>query len=84
MPTLRALLNAETDPMDAEHHALMTKTQELIETTRREILQLRQEIQAAWDTIDRSQRLLSRTEPSSQSARVSRPKPLNSVRSGLM
>jgi hypothetical protein len=48
--------------MDSEHHDLMTKTRALIETTRREISQLREEIQSAWNTIDRSQRLLSRTE----------------------
>jgi len=50
--------------MDSEHHALLIKTRALIETTRHEISQLREEIQSAWNTIDRSQRLLSRTEPS--------------------
>jgi hypothetical protein len=50
--------------MDSEHHALLIKTRALIETTRHEILQLREEIASAWNTIDRSQRLLSRTEPS--------------------
>jgi hypothetical protein len=50
--------------MDSEHHTLLIKTRALIETTRYEILQLREEIQSAWNTIDRSQRLLSRTEPS--------------------
>jgi hypothetical protein len=38
----------------------------LIETTRHEISQLREEIQSTWNTIDRSQRLLSRTEPSTR------------------
>jgi hypothetical protein len=52
--------------MDSEHLDLMTKTRALIETTRREILQLREEIQSAWNTIDRSQRLLSRTEPATR------------------
>ena len=62
--------NAETDPMDLEHRDLMIRTRELIETTRREILELREEIQSAQDTIERSKSLLSRTEPSSQSARM--------------
>jgi hypothetical protein len=43
----------------------MTKTREWIEHTRRELSQLREEIQMVRDTVDRSQRLLSRTEPSS-------------------
>jgi len=50
--------------MDSEHHSLLIKTRALIETTRYEISQLREEIASAWNTIDRSQRLLSRTEPS--------------------
>jgi hypothetical protein len=50
--------------MDSEHHSLLIKTRALIETTRYEISQLREEIRSAWNTIDRSQRLLSRTEPS--------------------
>jgi hypothetical protein len=70
--------------MDLEHRDLMIRTRELIEATRREILELRQEIQLAQDTIDQSQKLLSRTEPTSQSARASRPKPLNLVRFGLI
>jgi hypothetical protein len=49
--------------MDSEHRDLMTKTRALIETTRSEIAQLREEIQSAWTTIDRSQRVLSRIEP---------------------
>jgi len=52
--------------MDPEHLELVTKTRALIETTRSEILQLREEIQSAWNTIDRSQRLLSRTEPATR------------------
>ena len=70
--------------MDSEHRALMTKTRELIDITRREIVELRDEIASARDTIDQSQRLLSRTAPSSRPARMSRPKPLNLGRSGLM
>ena len=50
--------------MDSEHHSLLIKTRALIETIRYEISQLREEIASAWNTIDRSQRLLSRTEPS--------------------
>jgi hypothetical protein len=50
--------------MDSEHHALLIKTWKLIETTRDEILQLREEIELARNTIERSKRLLSRTEPS--------------------
>jgi len=52
--------------MDSEHRDLMIKTRALIETTRSEISQLREEIQSAWTTIDRSQRLLSRTEPATR------------------
>jgi hypothetical protein len=52
--------------MDSEHQSLLIKTRALIETTRYEISQLREEIQSAWNTIDRSQRLLSRTEPSTR------------------
>jgi hypothetical protein len=52
--------------MDSEHHSLLIKTRALIETTRYEISQLREEIASAWNTIDRSQRLLSRTEPSTR------------------
>jgi len=44
--------------------SLVTKTRALIETTRRELLQLRDEIEWACNTIDRTQSLLSRTEPS--------------------
>jgi hypothetical protein len=50
--------------MDSEHHALLIKTWELIETTRGEILRLHKEIELARNTIERSKRLLSRTEPS--------------------
>ncbi len=50
--------------MDSEHHSLLIKTRALIETTRYEISQLREEIASAWNRIDRSQRLWSRTEPS--------------------
>jgi len=52
--------------MDSEHHSLLIKTRALIETTRYEISQLHEEIQSAWNTIDQSQRLLSRTEPSTR------------------
>ena len=48
--------------MDPEHRTLMIKTRDLIEVTRHEISQLREEIQSAWKTIDQSQRLLSRAE----------------------
>jgi len=50
--------------MDSEHKARLIKTRELIETTRHEIAQLRDEIGLARDTVDQSQRLLSRTGPS--------------------
>jgi hypothetical protein len=53
------------DPADSEHRALLIKTGELIEHTRPELSRLREEIETARDTVDRSQRLLSRTEPSS-------------------
>jgi len=56
---------AEASLTDAEHRALVMKTWNLIETTRREILQLQQEIRCARDTIDQSQKLLSRTSPAS-------------------
>ena len=52
--------------MDSEHQTLLIQTRALIETTRHEISQLREEIQSTWNTIDRSQRLLSRTEPSTR------------------
>jgi len=48
--------------MDAEHRAIMTKTRELIELTRREISQLREELQLAWNSVEQSQKLLSRVE----------------------
>jgi hypothetical protein len=70
--------------MDSEHRTLMTKSRELIDVTRREILELRDEIASARDTIDQSQRLLCRIEPSSRPGRMSRPKPLNLGRFGLM
>jgi len=70
--------------MDSEHRVLMTKSRELIDITRREILELRDEIASARDTIEQSQRLLSRAAPSSRPARKSRPKPLYLTRSGLM
>jgi hypothetical protein len=50
--------------MDSEQRELLYKTRALIETTRREISQLHDEIESARDTIDRSQRLLSQTNPS--------------------
>ena len=40
--------------MDSEHHSLLIKTRALIETTRYEISQLREEIQSAWNTVDRN------------------------------
>ena len=46
--------------MDAEHRELLIKTWELIETTRDEVLRLREEIRLARDTVARSQKLLSR------------------------
>jgi hypothetical protein len=80
----RGALDAETERMDLNHRDLMIRTRELIEITRREILQLREDIESARDTIERSKSLLSRTQPSSQPARMFRPKPLNSVGSSLM
>jgi hypothetical protein len=53
--------------MDSEHRALVIKTLELIETTRREISQLCDEIESARAALDQSQRLLSRTEQSPKS-----------------
>jgi len=61
--------------MDPEHRTLMIKTRDLIEVTRHEISQLREEIQLAWKTIDQSQRLLSRAELWRSSS------PFNSIRS---
>ena len=46
--------------MDSEHRDLLMKTWELIETTREEVLQLREEIELARNTVARSQKLLSR------------------------
>jgi hypothetical protein len=50
--------------VDSEHRDLLMKTWALIETTRDEVLRLREKIELARDTIERSQRLLSRIEPS--------------------
>jgi hypothetical protein len=50
--------------MDSENRNLMMKTWELIGTTRDEVLRLREEIELARKTVDRSQRLLLRTGPS--------------------
>ena len=61
--------------MDEEHRTLMIKTRDLIEVTRHEIAQLRQEIQSARDTVDQSQRLLSRAELRRRSL------PFNSIKS---
>src|SRR5262249_61878216 len=66
---IRPLDPSRASPMDSEHRDLVTKTRALIETPRREILQLREEIESAWTTVDRTQRLLSRTEPSNRIAR---------------
>jgi hypothetical protein len=48
--------------MDSEHHALLTKTLELIGLTRREISRLHEDIKLARRTVERSQKLLSRVE----------------------
>jgi hypothetical protein len=61
--------------MDSETRALVIKTRELIEHTRHEISQLREELQSAWNTVDQSQRLLSRVE------RQRRSSPFSSIRS---
>ena len=50
--------------MDAEHRVLLIKTWELIETTRKEVLGLREEIRLAQNTINQSRKLLSRDEQS--------------------
>jgi LytS/YehU family sensor histidine kinase len=57
--------------VDLEHDTLIIKTRELIEHTRREISQLRDELQSAWNTVDQSQRLLSRAERQRRSLLVS-------------
>jgi LytS/YehU family sensor histidine kinase len=57
--------------VDLEHDTLIIKTRELIEHTRREISQLRDELQLAWNTVDQSQRLLSRAERQRRSLLVS-------------
>ena len=46
--------------MDSDHRDLLMKTWELIETTREEVLRLRDEIELARNTVARSQQLLSR------------------------
>jgi hypothetical protein len=50
--------------MDSENRDLLMKTWGLIETTRDEVLRLREEIELARKTVDRSQRLLLRIGPS--------------------
>jgi hypothetical protein len=62
-------------PMDSEHLALVIKTRELIKHSRYEISQLREELQSAWNTVDQSQRLLSRVD------RQRRSSPFASIRS---
>jgi hypothetical protein len=57
--------------VDLEHDTLIIKTRELIEHTRREISQLRDELRSAWNTVDQSQRLLSRAERQRRSLLVS-------------
>jgi hypothetical protein len=57
--------------MESKHRDLVTKTWALIEITRCEISQLREEIDSARTTVDRAQRLLSRTEPSTN--RIAKP-----------
>ena len=48
--------------MDSEHWNLVAETRELIEHTRQEISQLREELRSAWNTVGQSQRLLSHVE----------------------
>jgi len=48
--------------LDSEHRNLVVKTRELIEHTRQEISQLREELQSGWNAVGQSQRLLSRVE----------------------
>jgi hypothetical protein len=50
--------------MDPEHNALLVKTLELIATTRGEIAHLREEIELARSTVNRSYKPLSRIQPS--------------------
>ncbi len=57
-------LDRDVGLMDSRHRELLFKTRALIETTRREISQMHEEIESARDTVDRAQRLLSRTAPS--------------------
>jgi hypothetical protein len=57
--------------VDLEQDTLIIKTRELIEHTRREISQLRDELRSAWNTVDQSQRLLSRAERQRRSLLVS-------------
>jgi len=61
--------------MDAEHRHLITKTWELIEVTRDEVLRLREEIELARNTVNRSHVLLSRTQRSAHRVKEP-PKPL--------
>jgi len=49
----------------------MIETRGLIEHTRREISQLREELQSAWNAVGQSQKLLSRVERHSRSLPVS-------------
>ena len=49
--------------MDSEHDALLVNTLELIATTRGEITHLRGEIEFARSAVNRSYKLLSRTQP---------------------
>jgi hypothetical protein len=58
--------------MDSRQRELVTKTRALIETTRREVSQLHDEIESARDTIDRTQRLLLRDPSMRRSARLRR------------
>jgi hypothetical protein len=58
--------------MDSRQRELVTKTRALIETTRREVSQLHDEIESARDTIDQTQRLLSRDPSRRRIARVRR------------
>jgi hypothetical protein len=57
--------------MDSEHRDLMVKTRELVEHTRQEISQQREELQSAWNAVGQSQRLLSRVGRQRRSLLVS-------------
>lgn len=58
--------------MASGHSEILDATWALIQRSRREIAQLRNEIQNALDTIDHSRELLSRTAPSAESKESAR------------